>query len=101
MAVSYHLFSYNGISINDKFFQSLPKAYQDVLTKAARAAGDYQFKLLQDDEKAVMKKLQDKGLQITYPDLKPFMEATKVVRDNYAKSYPQANEIMARIQAVK
>ena len=101
VTVSYHLFSYNGVSINDKLYQSMPKPYQEVLAKAARATAEYEFKLLQDDEKDVIKKLQDKGLQITYPDLKPFAEATKVVRDNYAKSYAPATEIIARIQAVK
>ncbi len=101
VTVSYHLFSYNGVSINDKLFQGMPKEYQDVITKAARAAADYEFKLLQDDEKDVIKKLQEKGLQIAYPDLKPFEEATKVVRDNYAKGYAPATEIIAKIQAVK
>ena len=101
VTVSYHLFSYNGVSINDKLYQSMPKEYQDVLVKAAQAAAEYEFKLLQDDEKDVIKKLQDKGLQITYPDLKPFEEATKVVRDNYAKGYAPAKEMIERIQAVK
>jgi len=101
VTVSYHLFSYNGVSINEKFFLGLPKEYQDVITKAARAAADHEFKLLQDDEKDVIKKLQEKGLQITYPDLKPFGEATKVVRDNYVKGYAPAKEIIERIQAVK
>ena len=101
VAVSYHLFSYNGVSINEKFFQALPKEYQAVLTKAARVAGDYEFKLLQDDEKDVIKKLQDKGLQISRPDLKPFEEATKVVRDNYVKGYAPGKEIIERIKAVK
>lgn len=101
VAVTYHIFSYNGVSINEKFFLGLPKTYQDVITKAAQAAGDHEFKLLQDDEKDVIKKLQEKGLQVTYPDLKPFGEATKVVRDNYAKGYAPAKEIIERIQAVK
>jgi TRAP-type transport system periplasmic protein len=101
VAVSYHLFSYNGVSINEKFFSGLPKEYQDVITRAARAAADHEFKLLQDDEKDVVKKLQEKGLQVTYPDLKPFGEATKVVRDNYVKGYAPAKEIIERIQAVK
>ncbi len=101
VAVSHHLFSYNGVSINDKLYQSMPKEYQQVLVKAARAAADYEFKLLQDDEEDVIKKLQDKGLQISYPELKPFEEATKVVRDNYAKGYAPATEIIAKIQAVK
>jgi TRAP-type C4-dicarboxylate transport system substrate-binding protein len=101
VTVSYHLFSYNGVSINDKLYQSMPKQYQDVIAKAAKEAAAYEFKLLQDDEKDVMKKLQDKGLQITSPDRKPFEEATKVVRDNYAKGYAPATEIIAKIQAVK
>jgi len=33
--------------------------------------------------------------------MKPFEDATKVVRDNYAKGYPPATEVIARIQAVK
>ena len=101
VTVSYHLFSYNGVSINDKLYQSMPKEYQDVLAKAAQETAAYEFKLLQDDEKDVMKKLQDKGLQISSPDRKPFEEATKVVRDNYAKGYAPASEIITKIQAVK
>ena len=101
VTVSYHLFSYNGVSINDKLYQGMPKPYQEVLARAARETAAYEFKLLQDDEKDVIKKLQDKGLQITDPDLKPFEEATKVVRDNYAKGYAPAKEIIERIMAVK
>lgn len=101
VTVSYHLFSYNGVSINDKLYQSMPKEYQDVIAKAARATAEYEFKLLQDDEKDVMKKLQDKGLQISSPDRKPFEEATKVVRDNYAKGYAPAKDLIEKIMAVK
>jgi hypothetical protein len=48
-----------------------------------------------------MKKLQDKGLQISTPDRKPFEEATKVVRDNYVKGFAPAKELIERIMAVK
>jgi tripartite ATP-independent transporter DctP family solute receptor len=101
VTVSYHLFSYNGVSINDKLYQSMPKDYQGVIAKAARSAAEYQFKLLQDDEKDVIKKLEGKGLQISYPDRKPFEDATKVVRDNYVKGYAPAKELIERIMAVK
>jgi tripartite ATP-independent transporter DctP family solute receptor len=101
VAVTYHIFSHGQISMNKGLWESLPAEDQEVFLKAAEAAAEYEFQLLEEGEQDIIKKLEEAGLEITYPDMGPFREATKVVRDDFVKEYPWGKELIDNIMAVE
>lgn len=63
-----HMFSPNFWIINEKFFQSLPAEYQQIVTDAAKEAADYNWQLSQEADEADKKILEDNGMTIVVPD---------------------------------
>jgi tripartite ATP-independent transporter DctP family solute receptor len=82
LSLTGHITQNQVVLISDKTFQSLPPEQQKLLVAAAREAGDYQNKVLADDEKSQLDLVRSKGMKIVEPDVAAFREAT---RDVYKK----------------
>jgi TRAP-type transport system periplasmic protein len=79
LAKTEHFLLYTGLVISDKWFQTLPANYQQILIKDARAAGDYATQLTLQKEKEYNAEMAKKGLIFVDVDKKPFIAASAAV----------------------
>jgi TRAP-type transport system periplasmic protein len=76
LSLTGHITQNQVVLISEKTFQALTPDQQKVLLAAAREAGDYQNKVLADDEKAQLDLVRSKGMKIVEPDVAAFRAAT-------------------------
>ena len=75
-----------GVSVlNNKFFTSLPEEVQRGLEKAAKEATIYITGWSRGITGDIIDRYREKGMEIAYPDLKPFVEKVRSVWEKNAK----------------
>jgi tripartite ATP-independent transporter DctP family solute receptor len=95
-----HILQNQTVLINEKFYQGLSPAFQQVLREAAIEAGNFQNDLVLKQEKVDLDGLKEKGMTIVSPDVNAFREATKDVwKKSAAKWEPGFYEKIQRFQA--
>ena len=70
------------VVIGEAFWNRLSDADKALLNKAQAASQKVVEDLMPDQSKEFIRKIEAAGVTITYPDKKPFIEATQKVRDN-------------------
>lgn len=100
LAITNHIFSYGGISVNKRLYDGLPVEQQQALQDAADEFATAQRRMLEDDSAAVIAQLEDEGMQITRPDIGELQAATESVRAEIAADVPGGVELLARIAAL-
>ena len=70
------------VKISESFWQGLTEEEQGWIITAQRASEDMVDELLADQQAALVEKLQQSGIEITYPDREEFRAATQSVRDS-------------------
>lgn len=99
-----HMFSPNLWIINEKFFQSLSKDFQQVVTDAAKEAAKFNWEISVKKDAEDMKWLQENGVKIIIPDAKfrqQLLESQKACWEWYYVKYPGSKELAEKIRAVK
>jgi tripartite ATP-independent transporter DctP family solute receptor len=82
-----HITQNQVLLISEKTFQGLTPAEQQLITAAAREAGDYQNQVLQADEKGQLELVKSKGMKVIEPDVAAFRAATADVYKKYEKAW--------------
>jgi TRAP-type transport system periplasmic protein len=100
LAITNHIFSYGGISVNKRLYDGLPVEQQQALQDAADEFATAQRRMLEDDSAAVITQLEAEGMQITRPDITELQAATENVRAEIAADVPGGVELLARIAAL-
>ena len=85
--------------IGEDAFQALTPDQQKVLQQAAVEAGDYQNKLLEQDEAASLEKLKAGGMEVVEPDVAAFRAATANVHKAFDAKWGEG--FFDRLQAVR
>lgn len=70
------------------------------LRTAAEEAAHYQRKLWAEQEQASMQEMQEKGMEIIYPDKQPFIDAAQPMLEKYRKD-PLFKELIKDIEQTK
>ena len=86
---------------SERFMNKLNDDQKAAVWKAAREAGAYQAEIKAKATEEVRQRLvKEHGMEITYPDKKPFIEAAKKVQVMFAeKKGPQFKEFVEKIGA--
>jgi len=100
LAVTHHQLSTSTMIINARFFNSLPQKYQDMIAKAGKETEVFWQKQCKDGDADVIQRFKDKGMQISYPDLAPFIEKVQPVYSEFADRLGGMDKIKA-VQDVK
>jgi TRAP-type transport system periplasmic protein len=87
LSLTGHITQNQVVLISDKTFQALTPDQQALLVAAAREAGDYQNKVLADDEKAQLDLVRSKGMKVVQPDVAAFRAATADVYKKYEAAW--------------
>jgi TRAP-type transport system periplasmic protein len=99
LAITNHIFSYGGISVNKRLYDGLPAEQQQALQEAANEFATAQRRMLEEDSAAVVAQLEAEGMQITRPDIAELQAATESVRAEIAADVPGGVDLLARIAA--
>ena len=91
MAITNHVYSPSVILFSKAVFDKLDPAYQTALMEAAAEAADYERSCCEDNEVAQISEMEEKGLQVTYPDVTEFQAAMAPVYEKYAPQFGQEN----------
>jgi len=100
LSVTHHQLSTSTLIINARYFASLPADLQKVLIDAGQQTQvDWQAASKAAD-KDVIQRFKDRGMEVVYPDLKPFIEGVQSVYTDFAKRVGGMDRIKA-VQSVK
>jgi len=69
------------VMIGEKFWSARSAQEREWIKKAQAASEEVVRSILPEQQKALIEKMKKSGVVFTYPDKKPFMEATQSVRD--------------------
>jgi tripartite ATP-independent transporter DctP family solute receptor len=99
MAITRHAYAPAPILMSMITWKKLNPEQQKAVLKAAQEAAVYERAFNNASEKLWVKELEGKGMKITTPDLKPFLEAVKPVYDTYTPKF--GKDFIAAIQKTK
>jgi len=66
------------------FYDKLPPDLQELVNNEAKVAVKFERKAYREKDEVLLPDLEALGVQVTYPDKKPFVEAASVVYDKWA-----------------
>ena len=87
LAIDNHVFDAMPVTINEKFWQDLTEKEQEIVQLAMDYAVLFNRNLVQQRTEQNVELLQAAGMEVTFPDLGPFVEATKSIADEYVDVY--------------
>ncbi|MDT8284101.1 MAG: TRAP transporter substrate-binding protein [Thermovirgaceae bacterium] len=96
MTITRHAYAPAPIIMSMLTWKKLSADQQQAVLKAAQEAVVFERNFNNENEKSWVKELQGKGMVVSTPDLKPFLEAVKPVYDAYGKNYGE--KLIAEIQ---
>jgi len=94
------MYSPGYLVINKKVWEKLPKATQGIVKKAALATATAILKSTKEQQDQIIKDITAKGVIVTYPDLKPFIQRVKPINDEFLKEHPELKGIFNDINKV-
>ena len=83
--------------LSKKLYDSLSPEYQKVIDDAAFEMNTLERKLYREKDENMLPELEKLGVKVTYPDRKPFMEASKQVYEAYADKIPGGMDTINKI----
>jgi tripartite ATP-independent transporter DctP family solute receptor len=85
-----HVYGYVMLTMSDITYKKLSPEQQKAVEAAAKEATEFENKIVYDQEKELIKKLTDAGMQSVDVDVTPFLEKAKSVHKDFAsKSKPE------------
>lgn len=96
MTITRHAYAPAPIIMSMLTWKKLSADQQQAVLKAAQEAVVFERNFNNENEKSWVKELEGKGMVVSTPDLKPFLEAVKPVYDAYGKDYGE--KLIAEIQ---
>lgn len=101
IAETYHMWGSNILFVSEKFFQSLTAEQQEMVLKCLEDSCTTQRKLYVESQDACKQHLMEKGIEITYPDMQVFRDATESCYDSFYKDYPDLKPVVEEIIAMR
>jgi tripartite ATP-independent transporter DctP family solute receptor len=83
--------------LSKKLYDGLSAEYQKIIDDAAQEMNTLERKLYREKDEGMLPELEKLGVKVTYPDRKPFMEASKKVYEEYAAKIPGGMDTINKI----
>jgi len=97
VAITNHMYSPGYIVINNDVYNKLSDNAKKVLEKVARETTTEIVNAVKKEQDDIIKDITSKGVTVTKPDLKPFIEKVKPILDEYIKEQPELKDIIDEI----
>lgn len=101
VAETYHMWGSNILFISESFYQTLSADQQEMVIKCMQDSCTYQRELYEESQDANKQHLIDMGVEITYPDMQEFRDATAGCYDDFYKDYPDLKPVVEEIIAMR
>lgn len=101
IAETYHMWGSMVLFVSDKFYQTLTPEQQTLVDECLLESGTYQRNLYREMQDSNKQHLIDSGVEITYPDMEEWREATEVVYEDFYKDYPELKSIAEEIMSMR
>ncbi|EFM0346707.1 2,3-diketo-L-gulonate transporter large permease YiaN [Escherichia coli] len=103
LSLTHHAYSPLLVVINKAKFDGLTPEFQQALISSAQEAGNYQRKLVAEDQQKIIDGMKEAGVEvITDLDRKAFSDALGTqVRDMFVKDVPQGAELLKAVDEVQ
>lgn len=93
-----HLMVPDLLLISTLQWNKLSAQEQGWIQAAADSSSTYQFQVWQESEKEALAAVEAAGVEVFYPDKKPFMEMTAPIYEQYKESDPEFYKLIQRIR---
>ena len=90
LSVTNHSYDAMPLVIRKPLWESLGDADKAIILEAAKKARDLDRKLIKEQTESYVEKLREKGMTITFPDIKTFQSAKSSVMDVFTDVYGKA-----------
>ena len=97
IAETYHMWSINELFVSDVFWQKLTPELQEIVQTACEESGVYQRNLYREMQDSSKQEALDNGVEITYPDMTEWKEATESVYTDFYAEYDWGEEVVQKI----
>lgn len=94
IAVTNHVYSPMCMIMSNQAWNSMEAGDQQIFMDCLKEAETYQKELVRAQKEKARQDLEDKGCQITYPDIAEFAEQVKPVYDKYPQFSSLVNDIL-------
>ncbi|HBB0657908.1 TPA: DctP family TRAP transporter solute-binding subunit [Escherichia coli] len=103
LSLTHHAYSPLLVVINKAKFDGLSPEFQQALVSSAQEAGNYQRKLVAEDQQKIIDGMKEAGVEvITDLDRKAFSDALgNQVRDMFVKDVPQGADLLKTVDEVQ
>mgnify|MGYP000491070716 CR=1 FL=1 len=103
LSLTHHAYSPLLVVINKAKFDGLSPEFQQALVSSAQEAGNYQRKLVAEDQQKIIDGMKEAGVEvITDLDRKAFSDALGTqVRDMFVKDVPQGADLLKAVDEVQ
>ena len=96
-----HLMLPDILMISTHVWENLSSQQQEWVQAAADSSARYQRQLWKEAEKEALETVAEAGVEITYPDKTPFIEATAPIFEEYKESEPEFYKLIQRIMEAR
>jgi len=96
VALTRHTYSCSMLLMSTKSWKKLTASQQKIFREEAKRAGDHVRKVLNNEEKDLVAKMEKAGLKITQPDPKPFRASIGSAYEKIYKRYGNDNVAMMK-----
>jgi tripartite ATP-independent transporter DctP family solute receptor len=97
IAITNHMYSPGYLVINKKVWDKFPKSTQAIIKKAALATSAKILNETKKQQNQILKDVIAKGVKVTHPNLKPFIQRVKPINDEFLKERPELKSIYNEI----
>lgn len=87
LSITNHVYEPMPLVINESFWNGLTGEQQKIIEKAALESQTYNRRMIKEQTDDMLGKLEEAGMVINHPDLKPFQEATRNVRERFVDQF--------------
>ena len=101
LAITNHQISLDWIAFNKDFYEGLSDEDRAAIDAACEALVSEELTAYVASAEADIATLQEKGVEVTYPDRAEFKEAGSVVIDDFCNQYPEFKDMVKAIRAMQ
>ncbi|WHH59080.1 TRAP transporter substrate-binding protein [Petroclostridium sp. X23] len=95
--VTNHIISPTMYLISDKFWRSLSKEHRELIEKAAKESAAYEVKLLRKAEEDIFKALEQKGIEIEYPDITVYKRTVSPLYNEWLNNNDELKKLLNQL----
>lgn len=102
MAMTNHMFNPGAIIVNEDWYQGLPDDLKEILNECISEASEWQLTYVENSDAENLQLIIDNGVEVTYPDMDEFKQATAPVIDiMYEQLGDEARELVKAIDSCR